>query len=391
MSTELLLFHDHASSLHEAIQAAGLASTCPLEAGPRAGSPVAASSPTNQSSPPAAALLPHSPSLPHLSRLLKARGAPSSPPQQQQCNGRSLSQSQSETAIVQGEGNRHGNCCSRSCSRRWRRQTMTAAQARARPRSAGVRRRCPGSTNTSSSHSLGLGPKARSGVGTALATSTNNNAAKEIGLPRQAGRMRPMSAPGRRPEGKTGAGGPRFTGPVEVVDAGGEGRIGAGRTLRTMLGGWSAQDVMDRNAGELSRGGLLWLIRALRENLGATGDGHNEAHHGARQLGANRGPEISEEVEGGRPDAQTLLREQTRRYNDLRVAYASLCRRLEKKGHRGAGVVCSLSAGVGHAGQAKLASARSGSRREKGAKTQQVPLAKPETNVEGGRKMGSNT
>ena len=214
-----------------------------------------------------------------------------------------------------------------------------------------------------------------------------------------------MSAPGRRPEGtKTGPGGPQFTGPVEVTARGQQGhQLGAGHPPRMMLGGWSARDVLDRNAGELSRGGLLCLVRALREDLGATAtaaaaaagdDGHSQgrgpANHGARQIGANtnRGPEVSEEGVGvsGRPDAQTLLREQTRRYNDLRVAYASLCRRLEKKGQRGAGFSCRI-AGVGQAGQAKVAPARRGNR-EIGANTQ-VACAKPETNVGGGRRIGS--
>lgn len=319
--------------MHEAIQAAGLTSSCSLEAELRAGTSATASLSPNQSSPLAAAFLPPSASLPHLSRLLKARGA-SSPPQQHEGNDRSLFQSQSETAIVRGGGSRQGNG-----SHRWRGQitTTTATHARARPRSAGVARRWPG--NSSSRHSLGLGPGSRSGVGTAPATRTKNNATKETCLVREAGRIRPMSAPGRRPEGKIGPGGPHFAGPVEV-NTGSEGQTGGGNySLRTMLGGWSAQDVLDRNAGELSRGGLLCLVRVLRENLGA-GDGRNHgrgpANHGASQLGANRGPEVLEEVGGGRPDAQTLLREQTRRYNDLRVAYASLCRRLEK-GRRGVG------------------------------------------------------
>lgn len=54
-------------------------------------------------------------------------------------------------------------------------------------------------------------------------------------------------------------------------DAGvtGEGRMAAGREMRTLLAGWSAEDVLYRNAGELSRGGLVCLVRALREELGA--------------------------------------------------------------------------------------------------------------------------
>lgn len=368
MSAELLLLHDHASSVHEAIKAAGLTSSCSSEAELRAGNAITDSLPANQSSPLGAALLPPPASLPHLSRLLRTRGASS--PSQPQGNGRGLFQSQSETAIVRGGGSQQGND-----SHRWRGQTTTAAtRARARPRSAGVARRWPG--NSSSRHSLGLGPGLRRGVGTAPATGTNNNVAKEIGLARGAGRIRPMSAPGRRPEVRIGPGGPHFAGPIEV-NAGCEGQTGVlGNPLRTMLGGWSAQDVLDRNAGELSRGGLLCLVRALRENLGA-GDGH--IIHGAPQLGGNRGSEMLEEEGGGRPDAQTLLREQTRRYNDLRIAYASLCRRLEK-GRPGAG---SRSAGVGQARKAKLARSGRGSRERTGCKDASTVL-QPETNVEGG-------
>lgn len=379
LSAELLLLHDHASSLRETI-GAGLISPCSLAADLCAGNSVAANSSPNPPSPLAAALLPHSASLPHLSRLLKSRGVASPP--QHQSNGRTLSQSQSETAIAHGGGNRQG----KDCRRHGGQTVMEATCARSRPQSAGVARNRPG--NTPSRYALGLGPDARSEVATTPVTRTNNTAAREVGVPRQAGRVRPMSAPGRRPEGGRSSGGPHFMGPVEV-NAGGDGRLGTGlHPQRTMLGGWSAQDVLDRKAGELSRGGLLCLVGALRENLGA-GYGHNQgrgpASHRAPQLDANRGPGALEEGGVGRPDAQTLLREQTRRYNDLRVAYASLCRRLEN-GQRGVGYSRSAG-GVGQAEQIKLSAARYGSR-ELGAKTPPVPRDKPETSVEGGRRIG---
>ena len=79
-----------------------------------------------------------------------------------------------------------------------------------------------------------------------------------------------MSAPGRRSEGKAGPGELRHAGP-EDVNVMGDGRIAARREIRTLLGGWSTRDVLHRNAGELSRGGLVCLVRALREELGARG------------------------------------------------------------------------------------------------------------------------
>lgn len=61
---------------------------------------------------------------------------------------------------------------------------------------------------------------------------------------------------------------------------------------------------------------------------------------------------------------QTQLREQTRRYNDLRVAYESLCRRLDKsRGHtdvfrangggRKVGAKTQLSGGRGNKSETK--------------------------------------
>ncbi len=77
-----------------------------------------------------------------------------------------------------------------------------------------------------------------------------------------------MSAPGRRSEGRARPGEPHFVGP-EDASVTVEGRMAAGREMRILLAGWSAQDVLYRKAGELSRGGLVCLVRALREELGA--------------------------------------------------------------------------------------------------------------------------
>ncbi|CAM9432248.1 unnamed protein product [Hapterophycus canaliculatus] len=43
--------------------------------------------------------------------------------------------------------------------------------------------------------------------------------------------------------------------------------------------------------------------------------------------------------DGGHPNPHTLLREQTRRYNNLRVAYESLCRRVDKGRDVGGGKI----------------------------------------------------
>lgn len=61
--------------------------------------------------------------------------------------------------------------------------------------------------------------------------------------------------------------------------------------------------------------------------------------HNAPALGTTRHAEAEAPeapVENGqRPDIKTLLREKTRRYNDLRVAYESVCRRLDSRGFGG--------------------------------------------------------
>lgn len=96
-----------------------------------------------------------------------------------------------------------------------------------------------------------------------------------------------MSAPGRRlagtPSGREGLSrlGDRqnrekFKGPVGVDIRGGSSTAVAGRGQTTLLGGWSAQDVMDRHVGELSRGGLFCIVRALREKVRAAGGCDNQ-------------------------------------------------------------------------------------------------------------------
>ncbi|CAM9832113.1 unnamed protein product, partial [Pylaiella littoralis] len=377
LSAELLLLHGHASSLHDIIHSAGLASSSSLDAIPNPGggaaNPTATAaaaatartstsvrSPPNKSSAPATrGLLLQSASLPRLSRLLEARGAaaPAAPASSLSshnldvCHG--LPCSRSEAVLIQDSGSRSGedddDCRLRPG------QTTESPPPRARPRSAGVARSWSENTSPSPSSALGLVPEAGTGTGRGgpvPAARTGNSVAKESrNVRRGGGRIRPVSAPGRRPLAAGGKPGGRhtFVKPGQV-DAGGGGRQTATASEQRMqFGGWSAQDVLGRNAGELSRGGLLYLVRALRETIhGDKGVMNKEDVHlhaqemsrpsragsegrGASLIYTARGPEEVPLEQGGRPDTQkTLLREQTRRYNDLRVAYESLYRRLER-------------------------------------------------------------
>jgi len=98
-----------------------------------------------------------------------------------------------------------------------------------------------------------------------------------------------------------------------------------------------------------------------------------QAAHGAMKLCAKCGGENLEDGVG-RPDTQTLLRQQARRYNDLRVAYESLCRRLAKgHSHGGRRVAHGTRSG---AEKIRLSSAHRS--RHRGGQTQ-VPGVRPET------------
>ncbi|CAN0188143.1 unnamed protein product [Ectocarpus fasciculatus] len=393
LSVELLLLHDHALSLHEIIHSADFVPSSSCEAistlaggagkisteGQASVASAVAALPTDEAqatkdSPPVqpSSTLLQSASLPCLSRLLEARGA-AAPPLTHTLDGcHRLPQSRSGATFVQdGSGCAYHNCGDNSD--RLRANTTTTGRTRTRPASAGVVKRGIGSLGTvSPSCDPGLARRAGnilgSGARPVSANRVNTKAVRSGGARPEVARIRPMSAPGRRlagtPSGREGLSrlGDRqnrekFKGPVGVDIRGGSSTAVAGRGQTTLLGGWSAQDVMDRHVGELSRGGLFCIVRALREKVRAAGGCDNQGvpevdepqeqqqqqqtrrcrleptgHQAAPILGAINGTELAEER--GRPDMQTLLREQTRRYNDLRVAYESLCRRLDKsRGH----------------------------------------------------------
>lgn len=306
MSVELLLLHDHASSLRDIIRSAGSATLPSSKAvsvppgscgniGKGGEVPVAPDtaadltaardftnnngSAPNQSPlmPPPALMLP-SASFPCLSRLLKARGAaaPSSAHTLEGRHDTKPQRSRSMAAILQ-DGRRigYGDHIESGLGQ------TTRTRARARPRSAGVVRRRPGSP--SPVVALGDGaaspvPEQRGGGHVIMANTLSDHGERKDSVRPWGARIRPVSAPGRRPGTQSGHGqligiikqkSPhQFKGPVTVHAEGG-GFVGAGREQRALLGGWSAQDTVDRNAGELSRGGLLRLVRALREELRA--------------------------------------------------------------------------------------------------------------------------
>lgn len=285
LSKELLLLHDHASSLRDIIHSAGLASFSSLEGIPTPGggatnpnptitttarNPTNTSSPQSHSLPLPGGLLLQSASLPHLSRLLEARGAASTFSSHNLDVRHGLPHSRSEAFITQDSSNGSGDD-----DRRLRPgQTTRHPRASARPRSAGVARRwtegncCPPSAS-------GLALEAGAGLDPVPAARTGNNAATESrSVQRSGGRIRPVSAPGRRPltvGGKSRVGN-TFTRPEEGNTGGGERQAATVRAQRMLFGGWSAQDVLDRNAGGLSRRELVCLVRALRQTLRG-GDG----------------------------------------------------------------------------------------------------------------------
>ncbi|CAN0258634.1 unnamed protein product, partial [Ectocarpus sp. 12 AP-2014] len=397
LSVELLLLHDHALSLHETIRSADLAPSSSCEAistlaggagkisseGQRSVASAVAALPTEEvpaakySPPPVqpSSTLLQSVSLPCLSRLLEARGA-AAPALTQGLDGcHRLSKSRSGATFVQGGGGGGGGAYHNrdDSNDRLRATTTTAKCTRTRPASAGVVKRGMGTSGTVSPScdpglARGAGKVLGGGVRPVSANRVNTKAVRSGGARPQVARSRPVSAPGRQLAGtssrREGLSTPgdwqhreKFKGPIGVDDRGGSSTVVAGRGQTTLLGGWSAQDVIDRPVGELSRGGLFCIVRVLRDKVRAAGGGDNQqgvpevdepqeqqqqqtrqcrleptGHHAAPVLGAVNCAEVAEER--GRPDMQTQLREQTRRYNDLRVAYESLCRRLDKsRGH----------------------------------------------------------
>ncbi|CAN0117052.1 unnamed protein product, partial [Ectocarpus sp. 4 AP-2014] len=391
LSVELLLLHDHALSLYETIRSADLApsssceaiSTLARGAGkissegqasvasavaalPIEEAPAAKDSPSPVQS---SSMLLQSVSLPCLSRLLEARGAaaPTLSRGLDGCHRLSKSRSGATFVLDGGGGGAYHNCD--DSNDRLRATTTTAKRTWTRPASAGVVKRGMGTPGTVSPPcdpglARGAGKLLGGGVRPVSANRVNTEAVRSGGARPQVARIRPVSAPGRRLAGtSSGREGlstlgdrqhrEKFKGPIGVDIRGGSSTVVAGRVQTTLLGGWSAQDVMDRPVGDLSRGGLFCIVRSLREKVRAAGGGDNQqavpeddepqeqqqqqtrqcrleptGHHAAPILGAVNGAEVAEER--GRPDMQTQLREQTRRFNDLRVAYESLCRRLDK-------------------------------------------------------------
>lgn len=303
LSVEVLLLHDHAVLLHNRIQAAGLASSpsltdhasplggvdktvLPAEAPkstplPGPGSAIDPVSPESQPRPTVPIF--HSESLPRLSRLIRARG--------ENNPGRPLVQSRSEVAIKDGRSH---------------------TVARARPQSAGsARRGAPASGHLLSS--IVGGGRGNSGA----SSKTRRRESTRYRETERFSRNRPMSAPGQRSSAQAGDKRSEQRG-EEWGEGGGEGGHG-------VAVGWSNRDEIFRDAAELSMKELLSLVRRLRERVGERGSRFNYC----------RAVVDSKREEGrGRDNAQDLLRDQARRYNELRVAYQSLSRRLEK-GRRG--------------------------------------------------------
>lgn len=262
---ELLLLRDHALSLRDKLHSAGLgpssfpeetstvadvAKIGPGEVSTATSSPavaaaaamVASSSLRSHSSPD---LLLQLAALPRLSRLVRARG--------EGYRDHQLPHARSEAAILEEYADS--------------RRKLT----RTRPRSAGVARPL-----ASSGLTLVASPGVSSTGGPGAARRLDKGAKKD--LRRSGGAVRPTSAPGRRPRGG-GAAEPVLEG------QGGEGGIARGggglegRGFRALVG-WKNQDIVGRDAGELSRDGLLYLVNQLRERLGANSSKRRDEEQG---------------------------------------------------------------------------------------------------------------
>ena len=290
-SLELLLLHDHALSLRRTLHSAGLdppplceaslpaairdADAALGEALTSTATPAAAAAtttttttatttanPTSSNSKSTPALLLQSASLPRLSRLLRARG--------EQPLDRFLPESRPpERADLDERSNATGG-------------RAAAAAPRARPRSAGVARRTT-TTVTTTTQRASI-PGAAAGLGPACRRSDSG---VRGGGHRRVGRTRrPTSAPGRHPCGSGGGeswalGRHCSSGQVERGGGGWEGRG------ERALAGWNAQDLVGRDAGELSRDGLMRLIGTLRESL--AGCEGNWIEEGNTEVGENGG------------------------------------------------------------------------------------------------------
>lgn len=304
LSVELLLLHDHAVLLHNIIEAPGLASSpgltdrasppptdgidkiVPPEGAPTStplaalGSAIDLVSPESQS--PSTLQHFHSKSHPRLSRLIRAR--------REKCPAGLLAHSRSEFAVRDGQSH---------------------TLVRARPKSAGSARwQAPASEHLLSI--VARGGKDNAGVLLPARKRENmqDRLAKASG--RHTGGVRPMSAPGRRSPAQAGDERSEQHG----EEWGEEGEEGGQRVAV----GWSTRDEVFRDPAELSRDELLVLVLRLRARVGESGSRRNYG----RMVDSKQG-EAS-----GKHNAQDLLRDQARRYNDLRVAYQSLSRRLEK-------------------------------------------------------------
>lgn len=318
LSVELLLLHDHAVLLHNSIQDAGLASSPALanrasppptdsidkmvllEEAPTStplAAPGSAIDPVSlESQSPSTLQRFHTKSHPRLSRLIRAR--------REKSPAGLLAQSRSEVAV---------------------RDELPHTLARARPKSAGSARwQAPASGQLLSS----IAGEGKGNAGMLLPARKISNIqdrlAKASG--RCAGGVRPMSAPGRRSPAQTGD--ERLEQHGEECGGGGE---EGGQRVAV---GWSNRDEVFRDAAELSRDELFGLVLRLRARVGESG---NRSNYG-RIVDSKR------EEGRGKHNAQDLLRDQARRYNDLRVAYQSLSRRLEKgrRGREGGGAESSV-------------------------------------------------
>lgn len=161
--------------------------------------------------------------LPRLTKLLRARGG-------QNPNGTKLSPSRTAAAAASALENGNDSL----------RQTSTHA----RPQSAGNRSKTPG-----------LAPAFRAAYGTSQ---------KRFG--------RPLSAPGKRPTEEIG--GSRVLEEVhpQAVETVKVSRSGAEYTLK----GWTMQDLLIRDASDLTRDEMLSLIGTLRRRVdGNSGNEHN--------------------------------------------------------------------------------------------------------------------
>lgn len=283
-SLELLLLHDHALSLWRTLHSAGLDPPPLCEASSPAtirdaeaasgellisSATAAAAATTTSTANPAPshtkstpALLLQSASLPRLSKLLRARGEQSLDsflPESRPLERDDLDERSNATV----------------------RRTADAAP-RARPRSAGVARR----TATTTTFGMQRASIPGTAAGLVPASRRSDSGVRGRGHRRVGRTRRPTSAPGRHPCGNGGgenwaSGGHCSAGRVESGGGGWE-----GRGVRA-LAGWNAQDLVDRDAGELSRDGLMRLIGTLRENLAGCEGNWNE--EGNTEVGENGG------------------------------------------------------------------------------------------------------